>query len=67
MYVCVCNAITDREIRGAAELGARTLEDLSRDAGRGDVLPQVQRLRAQGAGRRRVHGVSVRRRRLNVR
>ena len=29
MYVCVCNAITDREIRGAAELGVRTLEDLS--------------------------------------
>jgi bacterioferritin-associated ferredoxin len=28
MYVCVCNAITDREIRAAAEFGARTLEDL---------------------------------------
>jgi bacterioferritin-associated ferredoxin len=33
MYVCVCNAITDREIRGAAELGARTLEDLSATLG----------------------------------
>lgn len=29
MYVCVCNAVTDREIRGAASLGARTLDDLS--------------------------------------
>ena len=33
MYICVCNAITDREIRGAAELGARTLEDLSATLG----------------------------------
>jgi len=33
MYVCVCNAITDREIRGAAELGARTLDDLSATLG----------------------------------
>ena len=33
MYVCVCNAITDREIRAAAELGARTLDDLSATLG----------------------------------
>jgi len=33
MYVCVCNAITDREIRGAADLGARTLDDLSSTLG----------------------------------
>ena len=29
MYVCVCNAVTDREIKGAAKLGVRTLDDLS--------------------------------------
>jgi bacterioferritin-associated ferredoxin len=29
MYVCVCNAITEREIRAAAELGARSVEELS--------------------------------------
>ena len=29
MYVCVCNAVTDREIRGAVKLGVRTLDDLS--------------------------------------
>jgi len=29
MYVCVCNAITDHEIRSAAELGCRSLDDLS--------------------------------------
>jgi bacterioferritin-associated ferredoxin len=28
MYVCICNAITDGEIRGAVALGARTLGDL---------------------------------------
>lgn len=29
MFVCICNAVTDREIRGAALLGARTLDDLT--------------------------------------
>lgn len=33
MYVCICNAITDREIRAAAEFGARTLEDLQASLG----------------------------------
>jgi len=33
MYVCVCNAITDREIRGAVKLGARSLDDVSEALG----------------------------------
>lgn len=33
MYVCVCNAVTDREIRAAAAFGARTLDDLSASLG----------------------------------
>jgi bacterioferritin-associated ferredoxin len=28
MYICICNAITDREIRSAVELGARSVADL---------------------------------------
>ena len=28
MYVCICNAVTDHEIRAAVSLGARTFEDL---------------------------------------
>jgi bacterioferritin-associated ferredoxin len=28
MYVCLCSAVTDREIRQCAELGARSLEDV---------------------------------------
>lgn len=31
MYVCVCQAVTDREIHHAARNGARTLSDLRRD------------------------------------
>ena len=33
MYVCVCNAVTDREVRGAIALGARSLSDLQRSLG----------------------------------
>lgn len=33
MYVCVCNAVTDHEIRVAVKLGVRTLEDLSATLG----------------------------------
>lgn len=33
MYVCVCNAITDKEIRKAAESGVRNLRDLQRKLG----------------------------------
>ena len=33
MYVCVCQAVTDRQIREAIAAGARTLKDLRRDLG----------------------------------
>lgn len=33
MYVCVCQAVTDHQIREAAQGGARTLKDLRRDLG----------------------------------
>lgn len=33
MYVCVCNQITDRQIREAARQGCRRLEDLQRCLG----------------------------------
>ena len=29
MYVCVCNAVTDSEIRCAVKLGVRSMTDLS--------------------------------------
>jgi bacterioferritin-associated ferredoxin len=33
MYVCICNAITDRQIRKAAESGVNDLWDLQRKLG----------------------------------
>jgi bacterioferritin-associated ferredoxin len=33
MYICICLAVTDRQIREAAKEGARTLKDLRRDLG----------------------------------
>ena len=35
MYVCVCNAVTERQIREAAAGGAQTLKDLRRELGVG--------------------------------
>ena len=29
MYVCVCNAVTERQIRALAEQGVRTLDEMS--------------------------------------
>lgn len=33
MYVCICNAVTDTEIRQCAELGATSLADLRNGLG----------------------------------
>lgn len=35
MYICLCNAITDRQIVRAAEQGARTPHDLAHNLGVG--------------------------------
>jgi bacterioferritin-associated ferredoxin len=35
MYICLCNAITDRQIVRAAEEGARSSEDLAAQLGVG--------------------------------
>ena len=35
MYICNCMGITDREIRGAADLGCESVADLTRDLGVG--------------------------------
>ncbi len=33
MYVCICNQVTDREIREAVYAGASRLRDIQRDLG----------------------------------
>jgi bacterioferritin-associated ferredoxin len=35
VYICICNAITDRQIVRAAELGTRSAEDLAYGLGIG--------------------------------
>ncbi len=35
MYVCVCNAVTDRQIRAAVHEGASSLKDLREELGVG--------------------------------
>jgi bacterioferritin-associated ferredoxin len=35
MYICLCNAITERQIIRAAEEGARSAQDLAQDLGVG--------------------------------
>jgi bacterioferritin-associated ferredoxin len=33
MYICLCNPVTDRQIRGCIQQGARTLSDLQMELG----------------------------------
>ena len=33
MYVCICNAITESQVRASVDAGASTLEDLQLDTG----------------------------------
>ena len=35
MYVCICNGVTDREIRQAAEAGCRSMAELTMRTGAG--------------------------------
>lgn len=35
MYVCVCNAVTERQIFAAAKAGAKNMKDLKRELGVG--------------------------------
>lgn len=35
MYICVCHAVTDRDIHAARRRGVRTLDELSAETGAG--------------------------------
>lgn len=37
MYVCICNGVTDRDIRQAAEAGCRTMPELTMRTGAGST------------------------------
>ena len=49
MYVCICKAVTEREIRCAVEDGARTVRALRKELGCtgqcGKCKPQVKEIR----------------------
>jgi bacterioferritin-associated ferredoxin len=47
MYVCICNAVTERAIREAADAGVRTLAELSRRTGCGDCCGSCADLAAE--------------------
>jgi bacterioferritin-associated ferredoxin len=51
MYVCVCNAITDREVRAQAQSECRTVSAIYRSLGTkpkcGKCVPLVRRLMRQ--------------------
>ena len=47
MYVCVCNAVTDRAIREAAAGGVRTFAELSRRTGCSDCCGSCEDLARQ--------------------
>lgn len=54
MYICNCNGITEKEIRGAVELGCETMTALQRELGVatccGKCLPDASRILRSCAG-----------------
>jgi len=44
MYICICNAITERQIKACAEEGACTLADLERCLGVGAGCGRCKRM-----------------------
>jgi bacterioferritin-associated ferredoxin len=54
MYVCNCMGITEREIRGAADLGCDSVKELSRELGVGTCcgkcVPEARALLARCCG-----------------
>jgi len=57
MYICVCNAVTDREIRTAVAAGCRSFSEIQRElgvaTGCGKCEPCVREILADGTSERR--------------
>jgi len=47
MYVCICNGVTDRDIRQAVEAGCRSVPELTRRTGAGATCGSCLDLAAQ--------------------
>jgi len=62
MYVCVCNAVTDSDIREAVDGGVHTLKQLRRTTGCGSTCGNCEELAAEVlqqalTDRRQPHGL----------
>lgn len=66
MYVCVCNAITDKQIRAAAEAGTTDILRLQAELGVasncGSCMDVASEILAEYRGKRRSAGASPKRR-----
>lgn len=60
MYVCICRAVTEQEIRDAIELGAHTLHALRKHLGVstecGKCAPEVRRILKEYRSAHHDHG-----------
>ena len=57
MYICICNGVTDHQIREAAEAGCGSLTELTMRTGGGKAAPgSAQRTQQGRGGRGRGHG-----------
>lgn len=54
MYVCICNAVTERQIRKAAAAGVSTIHELARETGCADCcgtcMEEAERLLQEARG-----------------
>jgi bacterioferritin-associated ferredoxin len=60
MYVCICNAVTDRAIREAAASGARSFDEVRSRTGCADCCGSCEDLAAQIFHEAVGHGASAR-------
>lgn len=47
MYVCICNGVTERDIRDAADAGCRSVAELTMRTGCGSACGSCQEMAAQ--------------------
>jgi bacterioferritin-associated ferredoxin len=64
MYICICNAITDRQVRECAAEGARSVDELAMKLGVGAGCGRCRECAAEllseacGLGSRHVHAAA---------
>lgn len=71
MYVCICNAVTEREVRHAVQLGADNLNDLKEGLGvaaccgkcascaKGIIREEQKQMREMKEQMREMHSIGI--------